>query len=187
MKGLHTLRPLLFSAGMTLLLVMMAGWYLPGRVIFNYTDSLPHGVYLIRDIRTCEHGDVVVFPVPQHVRKMVQDRGWLNKGEMLMKPVLARSGEECCMRDGLLVINGRTVSRISATDADGRSMPVTEFCGTVPDGMIIVGTAMENSFDSRYFGPVAVSSVTGKAVALLTWESGRQDRQGSHGNEQEAS
>lgn len=76
-------------------------------------------------------------------------------------------------------------------EIDGHSFPVVhdksasqrDVEATVPNGQIyLVGDNRENSYDSRFFGPVPLTSVLGKAV-MIWWSdaSGSEVRWGRIG------
>lgn len=92
----------------------------------------------------------------------------------LIKRVIATGGQTVDLRDGYVYVDGK---KLEEPYTDGKpSYPLTTAYGTsivypytVPDGYIwVMGDNRTNSQDSRYFGAVPVSSVTGKA-AFIYW------------------
>lgn len=110
--------------------------------------------------RDPEPGDIVTFEDPQI------------PGRILIKRCIATAGQTVYLndQDGLVYVDGvaldepYTSGEPSYTLAGGVSFPYT-----VPDGCIwVMGDNRTNSQDSRYFGAVETSSVTGRA-ALVYW------------------
>jgi len=111
-------------------------------------------------------------------------RGYLPAGRChggassILKQAVAIAGDEIELQDAYLAVNGRIVdhTRRKAIDSDGRAL------GSYPAGRYLVrsgelwilGVRRERSWDSRYFGPVPVSSVLGVARPLLTFSEGSQ-------------
>lgn len=105
-----------------------------------------------------EPGDIVTFADPEIPSRT------------LIKRVIAKEGQTVDLVDGKVVVDGR---ELDEPYTDGKpSYPLTTAYGTsitypytVPkDEVWVMGDNRTNSQDSRYFGSIPVSSVTGKAV-----------------------
>lgn len=104
-------------------------------------------------------GDIVTFSDPQ-----IDSR-------TLIKRVIAVEGDTIDIHDGLVFVNGE---RKYEDYTDGKlTMPLSTFVEgltypyKVPDGKVFVmGDNRENSQDSRYFGPISITSITGKAFMV---------------------
>lgn len=125
---------------------------MPGDMVFAEKVS-----YYLRDP---EPGDIVTFNDPQI------------PGRILIKRCIATAGQTIDINDadGLVYVDGVPLDEPyvngepSYTLSGGVSFPYT-----VPEGCIwVMGDNRTNSQDSRYFGAIPVSSVTGKA-ALVYW------------------
>jgi len=98
-------------------------------------------------------GDVVAFHRP-------------GTGELMVKRVVARAGQEVGIEDGVLVVEGRQVTEayVDHATVDGTYFgPVRVPHGTV----FVMGDARANSVDSRTFGAVPVDAVVGRVVTGL--------------------
>lgn len=103
---------------------------------------------------TPDRGDVVV----------VNGVGGTN--DMLIKRVVAISGDKIMYGDGLIVVNDTFTYK--NTNRSGSETYET----LVPDGHIFVmGDNESHSLDSRSFGPVPKSNITGKAMFIF-WPPG---------------
>ena len=108
-----------------------------------------------------EPGDIVTFEDPQIPSRT------------LIKRVIATGGQTIDFRDGNVYIDGE---RQFEPYTDGKpTYPLQSadssisYPYTVPEGELwVMGDNRTNSQDSRYFGPVPISSVTGKAT-LIYW------------------
>lgn len=105
-----------------------------------------------------QRGDIVVFSDPQ-----VPSR-------VLVKRVIATEGQTISMSGGVLYVDG---SAQNETYTLGETYPLSQTAGNVslsypyvvPAGEIwVMGDNRENSSDSRYFGPIDVNTVFGKAL-----------------------
>lgn len=110
--------------------------------------------------REPEPGDIVTFQDPEI------------PGRVLIKRCIAVAGQTVSFNDadGLVYVDGVALSepytegKPSYTLASDITYPYT-----VPEGMIwVMGDNRTNSQDSRYFGAIPVSSVTGRG-ALVYW------------------
>jgi conjugative transfer signal peptidase TraF len=142
---------------------------LASHLIWNWTPSLPRGLYWLSRGAVPSPGRLVAFPVPADVREMVALRRYLPPGAMLVKPVVAASGDRVCTDGGALTVNGAPLGAILTEDTAGRPLPHYEGCGSVPDGQLFVASRYAKSFDSRTFGPIATQDVRGTVTPLWTY------------------
>ncbi len=142
---------------------------LASHLIWNHTPSLPRGLYwLARGHRPGRH-DLVAFPVPQNVRRLVRERAYLETGAWLVKPVVALAGDRVCTDSGALTIDGIWFGSIRTADLAGRPLPQARICGAIAEGQLYVAGADPRSFDSRVFGPIRASDLQGTVTPLWTY------------------
>jgi signal peptidase I len=117
-----------------------------------------------------EAGEVVIFDSPEN-------------GVRLIKRVVAVGGDHVSLRQGHLFVNGNAVAvpsspeleqfgeRIVALNlANGGGPDISGM--TIPqDHVLVLGDHRGNSHDGRYFGPVPVSEIYGRASAVF-WRRG---------------
>ena len=139
------------------------------KVIFNFTPSIPLGIYMVKDKKSFVTGDVLVFAPPENVEKIVHDRKWLvAKRGYLLKPIVAVPGDSVCIENSHFYVNNLDFGEVKSQDKEGRWLPDYHFCGTVKPGTFFVGVRAGNSFDSRYFGPIKTTQILGVAKNILT-------------------
>lgn len=114
-------------------------------------------------MRSPEYGDIVTFIDPEV------------PGRTLIKRVIATGGQVVDLVDGKVIVDGNALFE-SYTDGKP-SYPLyrtandvdVSFPYTVPEGELwVMGDNRTSSQDSRYFGSIPISSVTGRA-ALVYW------------------
>lgn len=133
-------------------------------LLYNYTDSLPHGFYFVEKRDVYKRGDMVVFPVPRSVRLLVKKRRWLHEKGFLMKPLIGVKGDSVCTKRNRFRVGGNDFGGIQLHDEQGLPLPRYAVCGVLKEGFLVGVEGMSNSFDSRYFGPVPERSVIGVAI-----------------------
>jgi conjugative transfer signal peptidase TraF len=138
------------------------------RLMWNGTSSVPKGLYLRRPAAKVTVGATVVLPIPPLMRPLIAERHYLPASYDLMKRVVALPGDVVCLDGRDYRVNGRRIAHIQAVDSRRRLLPVYDFCGPVPQGQAFVATAAPLSLDSRYFGPVPLSTLT---VVTPLWTS----------------
>jgi len=116
------------------------------------------GVWVWYPFDAPERGDVVVLDPP------------VESSQPFIKRVIGLPGETVTFRDGYVYINGQRLDESyiegAITFCSGR-----RYCdyGPIPEGMVFVlGDNRENSEDSRFFGPVPIEDLLGKAW-LTNW------------------
>jgi conjugative transfer signal peptidase TraF len=111
-------------------------------------------------------GDKVIAWAPPEARALAAARGYAPANVPLVKRVAAVTGDRVCGVGRALRINGHTAALRRPVDGRGRPMPWWQGCGVLPAGQLLIMTEAADSFDGRYFGPIAQSNVIGRAVLL---------------------
>jgi conjugative transfer signal peptidase TraF len=131
----------------------------------NLSPSLPLGVYRPTGAPVTR-GAIVVVCLPLAIGRFARERGYLGYGpcpgnvERLGKRVAAVAGDTVETGAEGVRINGFLIpaSRRLERDSRGRLLPVTARRTVVrPGELFLLATDNRRSFDSRYFGPVAVT------------------------------
>ena len=131
----------------------------PPLILYNRTPSMPVGLYVYRG-RVIRRGDVIAFPLPVRAYDYARHRGEPTD-LLLLKHVLAVNGDFVSTIDGELRVNGTRVGRIPSVDSAGRPLPQWRQARVLNDGELLVGSSLDRSFDSRFFGPIRTSQVRG--------------------------
>lgn len=141
------------------------------RLIWNVTASVPVGLYRVAPDAAPRRDELVaVRPSPTLARYMASRR-YVEAGALLVKPVAAVAGQQVCRNRGTVTIDGVEVATARAVDRMRRPLPVWTGCRRLRTGMLfLLAPAVPASFDGRYFGPVATSSIVGRAVPIWTWQ-----------------
>lgn len=161
-------------AALTVAAVAGAPW-LPLRV--NWSSSAPLGLY--GEVRApLSRGSLVAVCLPARIGRIGRALGYLARGgcsvgaSPVLKRIAGMPGDEIELSPRLLVVNGRVMNRNVVLEVDSRGRPLAH----VPfghrtlaaDEVWLLGVHPERSWDSRYFGPVPLSSIVAIARPLLT-------------------
>jgi conjugative transfer signal peptidase TraF len=162
--------PLLMALASIAFVAYLARAPLHNKFIWNSTASIPEGLYYLSCSDAIKPGDIVYFPIPDSVKKLVVDeRRWLNENCSLMKEVVAVEGDFVCVNGSSLRVKN-TIGSVSPTDSLGRPLPSISWCGPLHKGQLFVGDISNAySFDSRYFGPIDINDVRGVATPIWTF------------------
>ncbi len=122
--------------------------------------------YRFPGFRQPARGDIIVFRYPENPR---QD---------FIKRCVAVGGQTVEVRNKVLYVNGVAQVEPYVTHIDPRTLPAEvsrrDFFGpiTVPNGFIfMMGDNRDNSHDSRFWGPLAIGLIKGKAaVRYFSWD-----------------
>jgi conjugative transfer signal peptidase TraF len=144
----------------------------------NHTPSLAPLIWRVSSLQgALQRGQIVSFCPPESgIIRHARARGYLGAGrcpsgtEPLLKRIEALSGDRVSLDDAGVAVNGIRVAGTRALRTDGRGQPIAQVGpGTWlidADAFWAGSTAHPQSFDSRYFGPVPLSSIIGVAVPL---------------------
>lgn len=139
------------------------------RLIWNASASVPIGLYRIERGDELLVGDLAVVMPPDELAAFLDERDYLPRGLPLLKRVLALSGTEVCRSGDGIVAYGMTYGQARARDTRGRALSVWRGCRTLRAGeAFFMNWDAADSFDSRYFGPLPLASVVGRAVPVWT-------------------
>ena len=140
------------------------------RLVYNPSDSVPLGWYRIAPPDSLHVGSIVLIRLPADAAALAAQRGYLPAHIPLLKRIGAMPPQQVCIEKHIVRIDGMVVTGVHATDGRGRPLSAWQQCRWLHDGeLFLLGATNPASFDSRYFGPVAVSAVIGSAQPLWTW------------------
>ena len=142
----------------------------PDLVLWNASASVPVGLYLVQPDARLRAGDLAVADLPQPARQIAANRQYLPAGVLLIKPVAALPGARVCRYGPNLFIDGVRTAVALKADRRHRDLPRWQGCQIVrQDQVFLANPQVADSFDGRYFGPIAQSLVHGRAWPLLTF------------------
>jgi conjugative transfer signal peptidase TraF len=176
LSGMARLRGLIlwmFIAIPSIALPSMLAYALGLRV--NMTRSLPMGIYAVTNdafselIECCPEGNAA---------KESKNRGYRNNGscsdgaEPLIKPVVAREGDVVEFSARGISVNEKLLKNTAPLPLDGAGRPLTHWKFGVyrvaPGNVWVASTYNYGSYDSRYFGPVRISSISNRLRPIWT-------------------
>lgn len=126
-------------------------------LLVNLSPSEPEGLYLRVHGGAVRRGALVAFLAPPAAFPYAdRQMSYLHRTSIL-KAVGAMPGDLVCALGGELWINGKRRAGISAVDRNGRALPRWLGCRRLRAGELFAfSDRVPNSFDSRYFGPIAM-------------------------------
>jgi len=140
------------------------------RIVYNPSDSVPPGWYRIVPPDSLHVGSIVLARLPADAAALAARRGYLPLHIPLLKRIGAMAPQSVCIEKHIVRIDGMPVAGVHATDGRGRPLSAWQRCRRLHDGeLFLLSATNPASFDSRYFGPIAVSAVIGSAQPLWTW------------------
>ena len=140
------------------------------KLIWNASASAPIGLYAVLPSRPLKDGDFVIATPPNSLAAFFAARHYLPKGVPLLKHVAALPGQIICRRGAVVTIDGIAIASALARDRAGRPLPVWQGCRAISTNEIfLLNRSVPNSLDSRYFGPLPMSSLVGRAKPLWTF------------------
>jgi conjugative transfer signal peptidase TraF len=149
----------------------------------NESPSLPLGIWRVSPLeRELRRGDIVSFcPTDTPAFREARVRGYLSAGhceggyEPLLKPVAAIAGDRVSGTHEGIRINGRLIASSKRLNRDGlgRILPSPGARDViVAKGEVwVISSYNSLSFDSRYFGPVPIARIEGRAHPLFIFHS----------------
>lgn len=141
--------------------------------VWNATASVPTGLYAIRGKASLHVGERVAIEPPLELRGLLAERRYLPTGVPLVKRIAAVRGQRVCRFGHGVTIDGDFAGVARARDRLGRPLPAWFGCRTLRVGeLFVMNPATPDSFDGRYFGPLRLDTVIGRATPVWTDEAG---------------
>ena len=164
---------LLTATSAVLLLVTLAVIHVPPRLLWNASASVPVGLYEISSATPLEVTDLVAVNAPEPLAAFLADRGYLPRGVPLLKHVAALPGQTVCRSGAAITVDGIALGNALDRDSLGRTLPIWKGCHQIgASELFLMNIGVRDSLDGRYFGPLAVTTVIGRATPLYTDEDG---------------
>ncbi len=140
-------------------------------LVWNASESIPIGFYGVHPAVKLTVTDLVVAKPPEPLATFLADGGYLPHGVPLIKRILALPGQTIC-REGLTItVEGIEMGVARERDGRGRPLPIWQGCRVIATNQVFLMNWDEPaSLDGRYFGPIAASSIIGRATPLWTFE-----------------
>ena len=143
------------------------------RFVWNASESVPTGLYQVQPTHHLIVTMLVVAYPPDPLASFLADRGYLPRGVPLIKRVLALSGQTVCRAGPIITVDGIEMGAARKYDSRRRVLPAWDGCRIVGGGEVFLMNRDEPaSLDGRYFGPIPLNAVVGRAVALWTFQKG---------------
>lgn len=136
--------------------------------IFNITESLPKGIYLIIPSNDIQKGDIVAFDIPEKLK----DCKYIPKlSNMLLKEVGALENDKVSIVNESLYINGKKYGKIFKNDSLGNIFPELSESDLQPlKGYFLPLATVSNSYDGRYYGTVEINKIKHKAKLFIEFK-----------------
>jgi conjugative transfer signal peptidase TraF len=137
------------------------------RLIWNASASVPIGLYAVRPAGVLQIAELVIVRPPIALVTFMDQRRYLPIGVPMLKRVAALPGQMVCRAGRVITVDGSDLGDALDHDRRGRPLPVWQGCQRVGIGEVfLMNWRSEDSLDSRYFGPLAVSTIIGRADPL---------------------
>jgi conjugative transfer signal peptidase TraF len=141
--------------------------------MWNATASVPTGLYAIRGKASLHVGERVAIEPPPELRRLLAERHYLPTNVPLLKRIAAVRGQRVCRFGHVVTIDGDFAGVARSRDRLGRPLPVWAGCWVLRVGdLFVMNPDAPDSFDGRYFGPLRLDTVIGRATPVWTDEAG---------------
>ncbi|MBB5348407.1 S26 family signal peptidase [Desulfoprunum benzoelyticum] len=153
------------TLAVVILAALLVGAWLPERIIVSTSPSLEHRIFfLTRANSEIKLGDYLVF---RHKDSDFVQKGLDPANDRMIKKVGCRPGNILSTDVERNYFCGHKLLGVALKkDSKGRSLPLFQFSGPVPeDSYFMVGTN-PRSFDSKYFGFVHANDILYKALPI---------------------
>ncbi len=140
-------------------------------VLYNSSPSVPVGFYWRTD-EPPELGDYVTVRAADVAPRYAAIRDFADADDRFIKRVAARGGTRVCASPTLVHVGADITLTRRTTDGANRPLPSWSGCRVLAaDEVFLVGDT-DDSFDSRYWGPVRAQRIEGVWRRLQRWGHG---------------
>lgn len=146
-----------------LILGIFSGLLILGSNFFtiNLTPSLPRGIYFMRNYKTLNKGDIVLFEVPEQAKV----KNYIPRFcKAMLKEIGALENDKVEIKEDSLYINGSLYGKIQKADSEGYKFPELTVEELQPQkGEFLPLAPHEKSWDGRYWGTLPLNIIEKKA------------------------
>jgi len=140
-------------------------------LVWNASASVPIGLYRLHSADHLAVTDLVIALPSEPLAGFLAEGHYLPRGVPLIKRVLALPRQSVCRNDLTITVDGIDMGTAQERDHRGRQLPTWTGCRVIEDGEVFLMNPDEPaSLDGRYFGPIAVSAIVGRARPAWTFE-----------------
>jgi conjugative transfer signal peptidase TraF len=129
-------------------------------VIYNPSQSVPSGFYL-RSGEPPRRGAFVTVTAVEVAPEYASLRGYADRSDRFLKRIAAIEGQLVCAEGETISIDGAEVATRTERDAEGRTLQSWDGCRRLGAGELFLLGDTDDSFDGRYWGPVAIDLIEG--------------------------
>ena len=104
-----------------------------------------------KNLTNINTGDIIVFESNDEV----------NNGGLLIKRVVAKENDYVKIKDNKLFVNNQFIKNIGDINSDNLDLLIDE------NEFFVLGDNVNNSYDSRNYGPILYSQILSKAVYII--------------------
>ncbi len=159
----------LLSASLSTALLSTLAVDVAPRLIWNASASVPVGLYAVLPASLPQLGDLFLLNPPDDLALYLYKRGYLPRGTPMLKHIAALPGQTVCRTGAIVRIGGTAVAEAHAEDSKNRMLPAWSGCRRLrQDQVFLLNADAPDSLDGRYFGPLPVSALRGRVLALWT-------------------
>jgi type IV secretory pathway protease TraF len=134
-------------------------------VVWNASPSVPVGLYRIVH-RQPKLGELALVRLPDAIAEFADQRGYLPRSALLLKPVAAAAADRICRFGRDVFLRGQHIAQTRMDYPSARDLPGWQGCRTLRNRELFLLAEHPDSFDGRYFGPLLTKYVVGTAVPI---------------------
>lgn len=154
-----------------LFVVLTSVFHPTPKLLWNASASVPIGLYAVRRALPLHLGELVVVMPPGLLAQYFAARHYLPLGVPLVKHILGLPGQTVCRDGSVITVDGAIVGEALEQDRFGRSLPDWQGCRALAAGEVfLMNTTPPDSLDGRYFGPLPLTTIVGRADPIWTRE-----------------
>jgi len=141
------------------------------RFVWNVSESVPTGLYQVQPARRLIVTTLVVAYPPEPLATFLAHADYLPQGVPLIKRILALTGQTVCRAGLTIMVDGIEMGSARERDHPGRLLPAWRGCRAIAsDEVFLMNWDEPASLDGRYFGPIPLTAIVGRAEPLWTFE-----------------
>lgn len=141
--------------------------FLPKKLVWNASNSMPVGLYYIMN-RSPLRNELVIVKLPDWAQLMASQRGYLPGNVPALKRVSALAEDRVCRFDKRVFVNGTLAAWARLSDGFTLKLPVWSGCVMLDESQVFLLADHPKSFDGRYSGVTKLVDVLGVAKPVWT-------------------